>query len=166
MRRTLIILVLLLFTLSIPGWTLSPKGEDVLKAVPVGAKIILPLMTFIPEMIADPDALFPGLAGIGIFTIPSSFLMYNIVTDNPAGTAFWRKVTVYTDGAAGIALAGSGLYMLFAGGNSTGGWNIIAGGMLILSSLPVFAAMGLDTIPYNLETTTYTDHPPCPKANR
>ncbi len=140
---------MVLCTVGIPVWSLSPGSGDFLKAAPVAAKVVLPL-AFIPEMAGDADALIPGLVGISIFTVPNSFLMYNVIKENPVGTSFWRKVTFYTDAAAGLGLAGWGIYML-ADSADTGGWNIIAGGMMILLSLPVFGAAAVDIIPYSFE---------------
>ncbi len=150
MRKIMIFMLPFLFGITVLSHSL--ESGDYLKAAPVTGKILLPL-AFIPEMAADQDAVAPGIAALCLFTLPNSFLMYNIATENPEGTAFWRKATLFADAGTALSLFGGGIVLLTGLGTSgsTGGWNIIAGGMLLLYSIPVFAMAGLDTKPYSYE---------------
>ncbi len=147
MKRIILTIILVLFSLSAFGLEFG----DYLKAAPVTAKIVLPL-TMIPEMVTDGDSLISGVIGLGLFTLPNSFLLYNIITENPEGTKFWRTVTIYSDASVGLALAGSGIYLLAGGSFGAGdGWDQLVGALFVLMSAVVFGGVSIDTMPYSFE---------------
>ena len=146
MKKLFLTVVLFLTVFSL----FSLESNDYLIAVAPVLKVILPL-TMIPEMIADSDSIIPGAIGLGLFSIPNSFLLYNVLTKNPAGTTFWRNVTMYTDTTVGLTLTGTGVYLLAGFGNDPGGWDPLVGGLFIVMSAIVFGAVGIDTVPYSFE---------------
>ena len=147
MKRIFLAIILVMCTLSAFGLEFG----DYLKATPVTAKIVLPL-AMIPEMFSDSDSILPGAIGLGLFTLPNSFLLYNVLTENPAGTKFWRTVTIYTDTTVGLTLLGSGIYFI-AGGSSGGGggWDQLTGTLLVLLSAIIFGDVVIDTQSYSFE---------------
>lgn len=128
----------------------SLDSDDFTSTAATSFKVILPL-TMIPEMINDSDSIIPGVIGLGLFSAPNSFLLYNVLTENPVGTTFWRNITMYTDAVAGVSILGSGVYLLAGFGNDPGGWDPLVGGIFVAISALVFGAVGLDTVPYTFE---------------
>ncbi len=147
MKRIFLSGILILLVFSVSGL----EFDDYVIATAPALKVLLPL-GMIPEMFIDSDSIIPGAIGLGLFTIPNSFLLYNVFTENPAGTSFWRKVTLYSDAAAGLTFAGTGIYLLAGGSIGTGdGWDQLAGGLFVVMSTIVFGAVGADTVPYSFE---------------
>ncbi len=147
MKRIILTSILITFSLS----AFALEFGDYLKAAPVTAKIVLPI-TMVPEMFTDSNSILPGVIGLGLFTLPSSFLLYNIITENPEGTRFWRTVTIYSDASVGLALAGSGIYLLAGGSFGAGdGWDQLIGALFVVMSAVVFGGVSIDTLPYSFE---------------
>lgn len=147
MKRLLLTVCLFMIIQSI----YSLKFGDYLKAAPVTAKIVMPI-TMIPEMFSDGDSVIPGAIGLGLFTLPNSFLLYNIITENPVGIEFWRTATLYSDITVGSALAGSGIYLIARSAiNDGSSWDDFIGSLYILMSAIVFGGVYLDTFPYSFE---------------
>ena len=103
------------------------------------------------QMVSDSDSIIPGAISLGLFSLPNSFLLYNIITENPVGTSFWRKVTIYTDFAAGFTVLGSGIYLLAGFGNDPTGWDPLVAGIYFAMSAIIFGAVGMDQTPYSFE---------------
>ena len=147
MKKHFLVILLILLTFSVSGLEFD---DYVIATAPV-LKVLLPL-GMIPQMFIDSDSIIPGAIGLSLFTIPNSFLLYNVFTENPVGTSFWRKITLYTDAAAGVSFVGSGIYLLAGGSFEAGdGWDQLAGSLFILMSAIVFGAVGADTVPYSFE---------------
>ena len=147
MKKFFLAVILLLLSFSV----FSLEFDDYLIATAPALKVLLPL-AMIPEMFIDNDSIIPGAVGLGLFTLPNSFLLFNVFTENPAGTTFWRKVTIYSDAAVGISFAGTGIYLLTGGSFGAGdGWDQLVGGLYFAMSAIVFGAVGADTIPYSFE---------------
>jgi hypothetical protein len=144
--KTLATLCLLIALVSLPVTALEPG--DMLLGIPVLAKTILPL-TFIPSMFGDSDNILPGALAISVLSVPNAMLAYNVLTGNPTGTRRWRKVVRITDGAAFVALAGYGAYIL--ANSSAGDFSDIVGPLVLAASIPLGISFGLDFIPYSME---------------
>ena len=142
--RKTVFLIILLHRVSFSAFGL--EFWDYPKMAPLGAKIIYPL-TLIPEMFDDPDAIIPGAAGLGLFTLPNSILLYNVITENRQGTILWRKITAGVDFTAGIGFAGTGIFYLARNQN----WDALTGMILLLESIPVLIFAGVDLFPYSFE---------------
>ena len=146
MKKIILSAFLMLIVFSV----FSLEFEDYVIATAPAVKVLFPL-GMIPEMFLDSDSIIPGVIGLGLFTIPNSFLLYNVFTENPVGTSFWRKVTLYSDAAVGLTFVGAGIYLLADLGDSGGGWDQLVGGLFIAMSTIVFGAVGMDAIPYSFE---------------
>ena len=94
MKKIILSVILILLVFSLYGL----EFDDYVIATAPALKVLLPI-GMIPEMFIDSDSIIPGAIGLGLFTIPNSFLLYNVFTENPVGTSFWRKVTLYSDAA-------------------------------------------------------------------
>ncbi len=115
------------------------------------AKTALPLL-LIPEMFSDSNALPMGLAGIGLYSIPNTMLLWNVYTQHPRATRLWRTITLFADGAITLAFAGFGTYVMI-GESRLGGWGDVIGALYLFLAIPAGAAFALDFIPYSFETT-------------
>jgi len=146
MKKIILSVILILLVFSLYGL----EFDDYVIATAPALKVLLPI-GMIPEMFIDSDSIIPGAIGLGLFTIPNSFLLYNVFTENPVGTSFWRKVTLYSDAAVGLSLAGSGIYLLAGGSFGGDGWDQLVGGLFVVMSTIVFGAVGADTVPYSFE---------------
>ncbi|MCK5201192.1 MAG: hypothetical protein KAR21_22715 [Spirochaetales bacterium] len=146
MKKIILSVILILLVFSLYGL----EFDDYVIATAPALKVLLPI-GMIPEMFIDSDSIIPGAIGLGLFTIPNSFLLYNVFTENPVGTSFWRKVTLYSDAAVGLSLAGSGIYLLAGGSFGGDGWDQLVGGLFVVMSTIVFGAVGADMVPYSFE---------------
>lgn len=144
--KTLATLCLILALAMIPASAIEPG--DVLLGIPVLAKTLVPL-TLVPSMFNDADTILSGALAISVLSVPNTFLAYNILTGNPAGTSKWRKIVRFSDGAAFVALAGYSAYVL--ADSSAGNFNDLVGPLMLATSIPLGISFGLDFIPYSVE---------------
>ncbi len=155
MKKLLILTVVLL---TICGFSVSAlTAGDIFLSTPAIAKTVVPTVMAVTQLLEErsTDAIIMASFEIGLFTLPNTFLLYSVYTQNPEWTKVARTITKFTDGVAAATLTGYGIYLV-TGLSQLAGWDQIVGIIALLYSVPIWVTFGLDFIPYSFEkSTTY-----------